>query len=121
MAEKRIQSFQEFWPFYLGEHRNPRNRRLHYIGTGLVISVLMFSLISQRYVFLLLLPCLGYGFAWVGHFKVELNRPATFTYPIWSLLADFKMFFLAILGRMPAEMIKFYGSVEPDKNTPRLQ
>ncbi len=120
MNTERIESFEEFWPFYLGEHRDPVNRRLHYIGTGLVLLTLCVGLVLEQYALLLAMPVLGYGFAWVGHFRVELNRPATFTYPLWSLGADFKMFFLACLGRMPAQMIKYYGSEAPDKNAPRL-
>ena len=120
MNDSKIQSFGEFWPFYLGEHRDPKNRGLHYIGTFLVLSALCFALLQQQYLVLIAIPLLGYGFAWFGHFVVERNRPATFTYPTWSLLADFKMFFFAILGKMPAEMKKYYGSVHPDKQAPRI-
>ena len=120
MSDTKIQSFGEFWPFYLGEHRDPKNRGLHYIGTFLVLSVLTFALIQRQYLVLIAMPVLGYGFAWVGHFIVERNRPATFTYPTWSLLADFKMFFLALIGRMPSEMIKYYGAVHPEKKSPRV-
>ena len=120
MPEGKIQSFAEFWPFYLGEHRDPRNRRLHYIGTFLVIVALLIALLMQTYLLLLVVPLLGYGFAWFGHFIVEKNRPATFTYPVWSLLADFKMFFYAVVGRMPAQMVKYYGSTHPPKSAPRI-
>lgn len=120
MSDERIKSFQEFWPFYLGEHRNPLNRRLHYMGTGLVLVTLLVALVLKQYLFLVALPLLGYGFAWFGHFRVELNRPATFTYPVWSLCADFKMFFYACLGRMPEQMIHYYGSIHPAANAPRV-
>ena len=103
---KKIQTFEEFWPFYLGEHRNPLNRKMHFIGTALtfVIIALAWGLSDARV--LISLPFVGYGFAWVGHFIVEKNRPATFTYPLWSLAADYKMFFMTLLGRMPTELQK---------------
>ena len=109
MVTERIQTFREFWPFYLGEHRHPVNRMLHYIGTGLVLVTLSVALWYQVYKLLMVIPLLGYGFAWIGHFRVEHNRPATFQYPFWSLAADFKMFFFAITGKMPRELKKFFG------------
>ena len=120
MSDEKIQSFGEFWPFYLGEHRDPKNRALHYIGTTLVLLALVTALVLGQYLLFFLIPVLGYGFAWVGHFIIERNRPATFTYPAWSLIADFKMFFYAVTQRMPGEMIKYYGSVHPAKEAPRV-
>lgn len=103
-AEHRYQSFQEFWPFYLNEHSNPLNRLLHLIGTGGVISVVLSALLLLQPWMLLAAPICGYGFAWFGHFVVQKNRPATFKYPLWSLAADFKMFFLAISGQLGAHL-----------------
>jgi hypothetical protein len=85
-------SFAEFYPFYLGEHANRTCRRLHFTGTSLVILTAFYALATQQLVYLWLLPLLGYGFAWVGHFFFEKNRPATFKYPFYSLMGDFVMY-----------------------------
>ncbi len=85
-------SFSEFYPFYLSEHANRTCRRLHFIGTSLVILIAISAIASGRYGLLWLLPVVGYGFAWVGHFYFEKNRPATFKYPFYSLMGDFVMY-----------------------------
>lgn len=111
-AEERFQSFSEFFPYYLAEHANPTCRVLHYVGTALGTSVLLYALLTQQWLMILLFPLIGYGFAWVGHFRFEHNKPATFTYPQWSLLGDYKMLWLALTGRLrPAleEGIKLHG------------
>jgi len=100
------QSFAEFWPFYLREHSRPRTRALHYAGTTLVVAIAMFAAFSGRWQWLLAIPLAGYGFAWIAHFKVEKNRPATFTYPLWSLAADFKMWWLWLTRRLEPELRK---------------
>jgi hypothetical protein len=99
MAE-RFGSFASFYPFYLSEHANRANRRLHFIGTSLVIALALIALASARWMLLLALPVVGYGFAWVGHFFVEKNRPATFTHPIYSLIGDFVMWKDMLTGRI---------------------
>jgi len=93
-------SFREFWPFYLQEHSHPVNRRLHFIGTLLVHLLIIAALVTHHARWLLALPVIGYGFAWVGHYIIEKNRPATFKHPLWSLIADFKMFYCILLGRL---------------------
>lgn len=93
-------TFEAFWPFYLREHSHPVNRRLHFVGTTLVNFVLVAVVWTRNPWLLLLCPVLGYGFAWVGHFLVEHNRPATFTYPLWSLRGDYKMYGLMLRGRL---------------------
>ena len=87
-------TFAEFWPFYLREHSKPRTRALHYVGTTLVVALAIFALATASWWVLAALPVAGYFFAWIAHFGVEKNRPATFTYPAWSLKADFKMWWL---------------------------
>ena len=89
--EGKFKSFAEFYPFYLQEHSNPVCRMLHYLGSILVLIVLYHSISTGQLINLWLLPVIGYGFAWVGHFFIEKNRPATFTYPFYSLLADWVM------------------------------
>ncbi|EKT4481536.1 DUF962 domain-containing protein [Pseudomonas putida] len=96
----QYRSFAEFYPYYLGEHSNPTCRRLHFVGTSLVIALLAYTIGSGKWLLLLAVPLLGYGFAWVGHFFFEKNRPATFTYPLYSLAGDFVMFRDILLGKI---------------------
>lgn len=91
MTSNKISSFREFYPSYLRDHSNSTCRALHYIGSFLVLAVLFFAISTAQYLMLWLLPVIGYGFAWVGHFFIEKNRPATFTYPFYSLLGDWVM------------------------------
>lgn len=88
---QKFNSFAEFYPYYLTEHRHPVCRALHYSGSLLVIAVLLYALLSEQLQWLWLLPVIGYGFAWVGHFMFEHNRPATFKHPFYSLAADWVM------------------------------
>lgn len=92
MAQQEFASFTDFYPYYLAEHSHPVNRRLHFVGTSLVVLVLLTALFSQHWALLWLLPVVGYGFAWVGHFFIEKNRPATFKHPLYSLMGDFVMY-----------------------------
>jgi hypothetical protein len=92
--------FQSFFPYYLREHAHPLCRALHYIGTTLVIALAVYAVATAQWAYLWGLPVVGYFFAWVGHFFIEKNKPATFTYPLWSLIGDFKMYFLFMTGRM---------------------
>lgn len=98
---QRFNSFREFYPYYLSEHRNRVCRRLHVVGSGLIVllvGAVLARLLSPWW--LLAVPVLGYGFAWVGHFVFEKNRPATFTYPLWSLMGDWVMFKDVLTGRI---------------------
>ena len=97
-APARYATFRDFYPFYLSEHRNTVSRRLHVVGTGLVLALATAGLARDRRL-LPLVPVAGYGFAWLGHFLFEKNRPATFRYPLFSLLGDFRLFFETATGR----------------------
>ena len=100
MTERSFSSFADFWPHYLSEHSKPATRLLHCLGTlaAIALVVLMIA-IGKWWLFpLALVP--GYGCAWVGHFLIEKNRPATFTYPLWSFMGDWKMLALMLTGRL---------------------
>ena len=96
--QKRITSFKEFYPYYLTEHQNFVCRVLHVTGTSLFFVFFIAALVTENYAWLWLCPLMGYGFAWVGHFFFERNKPATFQYPLWSLASDFKLYFQILLG-----------------------
>ncbi|MBU1310588.1 MAG: DUF962 domain-containing protein [Gammaproteobacteria bacterium] len=100
----KFSSFAEFYPYYLTEHRNPICRALHYIGSGLVITVLLFALLTQQWRLLWLLPLIGYGFAWLGHLVFEHNKPATFKYPFYSLAADWVMLKDFLTGQLKRKL-----------------
>lgn len=100
MSEKRFNTFAEFYPFYLAEHENLTCRRLHFIGSALILVVIGYAIYSQFWNILWALPVLGYGFAWVGHFFFEHNKPATFTYPFYSFMGDWVMFKDILTGKI---------------------
>ena len=99
--DARYASFREFYPYYLSEHRNPTCRRLHFVGSALIlvlIGVVIAGALSPGWLFAI--PVIGYGFAWAGHFFYEHNRPATFTYPVYSLIGDWVMFKDILTGKI---------------------
>ncbi len=102
--EQRIASFSQFWPFYVREHRRPITRALHFVGSTIVLALLALALVSGRWWLLALTPIAGYGFAWVGHFGFEKNRPATFKYPVYSFIGDWVMYGKILSGTMRAEV-----------------
>lgn len=98
---KTFTSFAEFYPYYLSEHSNKTCRRLHLVGSIIVLSVLFTTVINQQWALLWLLPIIGYGFAWVGHFFFEKNKPATFKNPLYSFIGDWVMAKDLLIGRIP--------------------
>jgi len=94
-------SFAEFYPYYLAEHANRTCRRLHVVGSSLVVACLVAAIATGNAWWLAAAPVCGYGFAWVGHFFFEHNRPATFTHPLYSLVGDWAMFRDVLAGRIP--------------------
>ena len=116
-----IRQFADFWPFYVGEHKSPTCRALHYIGTSLFLLQLATFAVTGNFLYLGLGIVSGYAFAWVGHFVIEKNRPATFRYPFFSLAADFKMLGYAVTGRMDREVTRLYGSARPERGAPLLR
>ncbi|WP_420431710.1 Mpo1-like protein [Hyphobacterium sp.] len=97
-------TYGEFFPYYLQEHARPATRYFHYAGSILAIIVLTYAIASGNLWLLLLVPVSGYFFAWISHAFVERNKPATFTYPLWSLRGDYHMLVLAISGKLNAEL-----------------
>ncbi len=92
----KIHSFEEFWPFYLTQHTKEGTRRLHFIGTGAAIILLLLALLTMDVWYLAAAIAAGYGFAWYGHFFIEQNRPATFRFPLYSLRADSRLFWMML-------------------------
>lgn len=95
----RYRSLKEFYPFYLSEHRNTVSRVLHFTGTCLIAVWIVVAVLRREAWWLLLIPVAGYGFAWVGHYFFERNRPATFRYPAYSLASDFILWWELLTGQ----------------------
>ncbi|MDR3064556.1 MULTISPECIES: DUF962 domain-containing protein [Comamonas] len=97
---RQFKRFAEFYPFYLGEHSHPVCRRLHFIGTSLSLVFLLALFLTGDWWYLLAGLICGYGFAWVGHFGFEKNRPASFKRPLYSFLGDWMMWRDILMGRI---------------------
>ena len=107
----KADKYEDFWPQYLAEHSKPATRLLHFFGTALGLVILALAIATATW--WLLVPALvsGYAFAWGAHFFIERNRPATFSYPLWSFISDFRMFFLWLIGALDRELQRH--GVEP--------
>ena len=101
-----IRRYSDFWPYYLREHAKPGTRGIHYLGTGVATAILIGALATQKWWLLPLALLAGYAPAWFAHFFVEKNRPATFKYPLWSFVSDYRMAFTWITGRLGPELAK---------------
>lgn len=112
-AEKKYKSFWSFYPYYLTEHSDLTNRTLHFVGTALLLVILIVAIAIQKWWLLALIPVVGYGFAWVGHFFIEKNKPATFTYPLYSLGSDFVMFWHILTGQIGKKLAEAKKITEP--------
>ena len=97
----RFDSLAEFYPFYLGEHQNRTCRRLHFVGSSLTLGCLAALLLTGQWLWLPVAFVCGYGFAWVGHFAFEKNRPATFRHPLYSFVSDWIMYKDILTGKIP--------------------
>lgn len=111
------ETFASFWPFYLREHAKPATRAFHFAGTSLVVLIALAAVATGNWWLLLAMPVAGYGFAWVSHMRIERNRPATFTYPLWSLAADFRMWWHWLTGTLRRELAA--AGVRPDGSIDR--
>jgi hypothetical protein len=101
MSGTEFTRFSDFYPYYLQEHSDRTCRRLHFAGTSLVVILAVSAVATGNWGMLWLLPVAGYGFAWLGHFVFEKNRPATFRYPFYSLWGDFVMYKDILTGKIP--------------------
>ncbi len=104
MPNQEPKNFVEFWDVYVFEHQNPLNRWLHFVGTSLAIVLLVWFIGNAMFVYLPLCLFAGYGFAWVGHFFIEKNKPASFRFPLWSFIADYVMIWKMLTGKMTDEL-----------------
>ena len=100
----KLETYEEFFQFYLQQHSDPRNRILHAIGTTLGVAVVLGAFLAGHRWYALLFFPIGYGFAWTGHFLLEKNKPATFGHPFWSFISDFRMIGLMLTGRLASRM-----------------
>ncbi len=98
--EKKYLTFRSFYPYYLSEHRNRTCRTLHFVGSTVVLAIVATMILTQTWWLAWFILPAGYGFAWTGHFFFEKNRPATFTYPIFSFAADWVMYVELITGKI---------------------
>jgi len=106
VSSDRITTYREFWPFYLSEHAKAETRLWHMAGTSVAVAFLIGAMVTWNFWLLLAALIAGYGPAWVTHFRVEKNRPATFRYPVWSLISDFRMTATWLSGRLSRELEK---------------
>jgi hypothetical protein len=100
MNEERYRSFGDFYPFYLSEHSNQVSRRLHFTGTSIAAALLITAAITQRWWLIAVALVQGYAFAWVGHYFFEHNKPATFRYPAFSLMGDWRLWWEILTGKL---------------------
>jgi hypothetical protein len=100
MNEERYRSFGDFYPFYLSEHSNQVSRRLHFTGTSIAAALLITAAITERWWLVAVALVQGYAFAWVGHYFFERNKPATFRYPAFSLMGDWRLWWEILTGKL---------------------
>lgn len=118
MPQPTIESFDDFWPYYVKAHQKPLTRALHMLGTTTGVACALAGLVTLNPLALVLAPVVGYGPAWIGHFFVEGNKPATFGHARYSLLADFKMLKLMLQGKMASEVARICDAELPLMATP---
>ena len=120
LMNERIPTYAEFWPFYLREHSLPITRWLHFTGTSLAVGLMVTAVLTRNAALAPAVLVSGYGFAWVSHFALEKNRPASFKYPLWSLISDFRMAGLMLVGRLSKHLERAGVRDEDDQSGGRL-
>jgi len=96
---KEFKSFSDFYPYYLSEHKRLGTRISHFVGTSLFFVWIALAVVQMNAWFILHGAVTAYFFAWIGHFFIEKNKPATFKYPLMSLRGDFKLYFQILTGK----------------------
>ena len=104
MPQPQFATYEEFFTFYLHEHSDARNRAMHAVGTVLGLATAIIAFVCGHAWYALFWPVVSYAFAWIGHFLIEGNKPATFGHPFWSLISDFRMLGLMLTGRLKSRM-----------------
>ncbi len=117
-SRPHFSTFREFWPYYVGQHRKPLCRAIHYVGAVAALTLVGWGIATRDWRPIVATPFVSYGLAWFSHLVVERNRPATWGWVRWSLMGEYKMFFLAITGRMSREVERLYGSANPAPDAP---
>lgn len=112
MSKPAIQTYAEFWPFYLREHSLPVTRRFHFVGTSLGVATGIAAIATGRAALIPAALVAAYGFAWFSHFFIEKNKPASFKYPLWSFISDFRMAGLMAVGQLDAHMERAFANGE---------
>jgi hypothetical protein len=107
-----IKDYKEFWDFYIQEHSKPLTRIFHFAGTFIATILLIWFIWQQKWYYLPICLIVGYGFAWFSHFFIEKNKPATFKYPFWSFISDYRMMLLMLTGKMNHEVQRVLKKVE---------
>jgi hypothetical protein len=112
MAERKYHTLKDFYPYYLTEHSDATCRTLHYIGTSIFLLIVVWAVIDFHWWKIVLMPVIGYGFAWFGHFVFEKNKPATFQYPAFSFASDFIMLFHFATGQIDKKLSEAHKTVK---------
>lgn len=118
MTDREIETFEQFWDFYVGEHKEKATRILHFIGTTTAVGLVATGILTRRYWLILIALAAGYGPAWFSHLVIEKNRPASWKYPLWSLRADFVMWWKMVNGDMQAEVDRVVRAEAAAPSTP---
>ncbi len=119
MADQEFRTFEEYWTFYVKEHQTKANRVLHFVGTTAAMACVAGGLLTKRRWLLAVAPVVGYGPAWIGHYFLEGNRPASFDHPLWALRADLVMWSKMVRFQMDDEVERVLREEREREATPR--
>jgi hypothetical protein len=112
-----MRTFEEFWPYYLRAHSKPTTRAIHVFGTLAAGAALLAYAATGKAQYIALALASSYGPAWLSHFHIERNTPATFGHPLWSIRADVLMTCKWLAGTLDAELAR-HGISQDKKAVP---